>query len=65
MQNDSEMKTPTFAIMEQSDDVDQWRRRKNSDFKPQNMLFEATDFHIFTAQSMLKSVHYRLLPIHV
>ena len=33
--------------------------QKNTDFEPQNVLFRATDFfYIFTAQSMLKFVHY-------
>ena len=48
LQNNSEMKTHDFAIMEQSVYV------ANVDAKPiigpQNVLFWATDFNIFTAQ---------------
>ena len=29
---------------------------QNTDFEPQNALFRATDFYIFTAQSMLKTL---------
>ena len=39
--------------MEHSDDVSDVDA-KNTDFEPQNVLFRATDFYSFTAQSMLK-----------
>ena len=31
-----------------------WSTPVNTDFEPQNVFFRATDFYIFTAQSMLK-----------
>ena len=43
------MKTPTFTITEQSDDV------SDVDAKAQNVLSQDTDFYSFTAQSMLKT----------
>ena len=53
LQNHYEMKTPTFVIMEHSDDVSDVDA-KNTDFEPQNVVFRATDFYSFTTQSMLK-----------
>ena len=47
------MKTHTFATLEHSDDVSDVGA-KNTDFEPQNVLFRATDFYSFTAQSMSK-----------
>ena len=45
------MKTPTFATMEHSDDVSDVDTKT---LEPQNVLFRATEFYSFTAQSMLK-----------